>query len=273
MKAPNYNEKLQNYFVHLHDNEWLDKQRVAGKCWREVFSLLKEFIKTQKDFTLKDLDNFGGKEIRKRDCYPTFLGYKGFPNNLCLSVNKELVHGIGGSYKPQEGDLLTIDFGTSFKGDGKRYAIADAASTIAIGTLKAEHTRLIEATRECLTNAIKIIKPGIRLGSIGYVIDRTAKKHGFNVVTTLGGHGLDFDRPHAFVFIPNKSVQDEGLHIAPGLTLAIEPLLVPSNCSTKHKVEADNWTITTDEIGAHEEATIFVHQDHTEVIAGPEYLS
>jgi len=264
MRIQNNSEKLQNHFVHLHDDDWLNKQRVAGHCWYEVFSLLLDFIKNEKEFTLKELDDFGGNEIRKRDCIPTFLNYRGFPNNLCLSVNKELVHGIGNKYKLQSGDLLSIDFGATYKG-----AIADAASTIIYGEPKSEeHIKLIQTTKECLKNAINIIKPEVRIGAIGHAIYRTAKKQGFNVINNFGGHSLDWNRPHAFLFIPNRSEPDDGIMIQSGLTLAIEPLLVPGNCSTKHKLEPDGWTIKTDEIGAHEEATIFVHQDKVEIIAG-----
>lgn len=258
----NSNNMLENHFVHLHQEEWLTKQRVAGKCHAEIMQLLKQLVIDKSTISLLEMDKIVEEEILKRGCTPTFKGYRGFPNALITSVNKQIVHGIPTDYKLQEGDVITFDYGATFEG-----AIADAADTFIYGDPKSEEqVKIIEVSRQCLKNAIAALQIGKRTGVIGYAIYKTASKANFNVITSLGGHSLTWNKVHAGMFISNKSTPDEGIVCQPGLTLAIEPILVPHNSSTKTKVEEDGWTITTEAIGAHLEDTIFVHEDRIEVI-------
>lgn len=262
MRLQSNSDKLQNQFIHLQHSDWLEKQRVAGAALSEVMSLLKQLVSDKTTMSLKEIDRFVDDEVTKRKCYPTFKNFKGFPGAICLSVNKQLVHGIPSDVQLKDGDLISFDFGCTFEG-----AIADSAVTVIYGDpAKKEHVRLIETTRDCLYNSIKAIAVGKPLGVIGNAIYRTAKQAGFNVITKFGGHGISWNKPHADIFVPNRALPEEGIHIQPGLTIAIEPLLVPGNCSGNTRIDDDGWTVCTDDIGCHHEHSIFVHNDRVEII-------
>lgn len=262
MRLQNNSDKLQNQFIHLHHEDWLEKQRVAGQALAEVMQILQQLVADKTTMSLAEIDSLVDDEISKRKCYPTFKNFKGFPGAICISVNKQLVHGIPSDTKLQDGDVVSFDFGCTFEG-----AIADSAITLIYGEpLKKEHTRLIETTRDCLYNSIKAMAVGKPLGVIGNAIYRTAKQAGFNVITKFGGHGIDWNKPHADVFVPNRASPEEGIRIQPGLTIAIEPLLVPGNCTGNTRIDDDGWTVCTEDVGAHHEHSLYVHKDHVEII-------
>lgn len=256
------NSKLQNYLVTLHQQDWLDKQRIAGQYLSDIMVMLQGLVKEKTTLSLLEIDKLVDQEIIKRDCTATFKNYKGFPGAICLSVNKQLVHGIPSDITLKDGDLITFDFGVTYKG-----AIADSAVTMIYGeATNKEHIKLIETTKICLYNAIKAIAVEKRLGVIGNAIYKTAKNAGFNVIDKFGGHGISWNKPHADLFVSNKSSSEEGILIQPGLTIAIEPLLVPGNCSTNTKTDEDGWSVSTEDIGSHTEHSLYVHSDHVEII-------
>jgi methionyl aminopeptidase len=264
MKLQSNSNQLLNSFVFLQHADWLHKQRVAGQCLAEVMNILQQLVANKTTLTGLEIDKIVDDEIVKRGCTPTFKHFKGFPNALCLSVNKQLVHGIPSDKRFAGGDVISFDFGATFEG-----AIADSAITVVYGEpIRREHTLLIETTRDCLYNAIKAMAVGKRLGVIGNAIYKTARNAGFGVVNKFGGHGIGWNKPHADIFVPNKSIPEEGIVIQPGLTIAIEPLLVPGNCSTTNtRIGEDGWTISTDDIGYHSEHSLYVHPDHVEIIS------
>jgi len=243
--------------LHLHGQEWVEKQRIAGKTHAKIMGLIPSLFK--EDLSLLDYDKIIEDEILKDKSIPTFKGYKGFPNASCISVNKTLAHGIPSDYKLKDGDVVSFDFGVTFEG-----AIADGAETFIFGNGKNE--RMISATREALYEGIKSISLSKRIGSIGNAISKTAQKRGFNVITSYGGHSLDWDKPHAFVFVSNKSRPEEGMIFQPGMTLAIEPLFVPYNCQAKTKIMEDGWSVVTEQVSSHFEHTIFLHEDRIEIM-------
>ena len=252
---------LHNQFVNLHGSDWLEKQRIAAKCHIVVMRLLQQLITDKTNLSLLEIDHIVENEILKHNCKPTFLGYKNFPNACCMSVNKQLVHGIATNYKLKDGDVVTFDFGATFEG-----AIVDSADTMIYGMPKSkEHTRLINTTRECLYNAIKAIKPGKRIGVIGNTIYKTAQNAGFGVITKFGGHGINWNKVHSSPFIANKSSPDEGVIMQSGMSLAIEPLCSIGGIDTK--IDQDGWTIWCDgEMSSHQEHTVFIHNDRVEIM-------
>jgi methionyl aminopeptidase len=253
---------LRSEFVKLKGDDWLKRLRIAGKCVSSVMTLLDLLVKEKTTNSLIELNDYAEKEILKQGCTPTFKNYKGFPAAVCMSVNKQLVHGIPADYKLQEGDLISFDFGATYEG-----AIADSAITCIYGNPKSkDHISLIAATNGALYAGIEAVKVGNRIGSIGNAVYKFSKSKGFNVIENYGGHGIDENSPHAPPFVPNRSNSNEGVRIQPGLTIAIEPMLVPHNSSIKTKTSSDGWTIYTEEIGAHFEHTIFVHEDKIEII-------
>lgn len=260
MRVNSGNSFSLNGLVKLKNSDWLEKQRFAGKIAAQTLLLLEQLVKEKTTKSLIELNNIAEEFIVQNKCLPTFKNYKGFPAGVCISVNKQLVHGIPTDYKLQEGDVVSFDLGTTFEG-----AIADTAITRIYGEPKSErHVSLIKATEVALMSGINAIQVGKKIGCIGYAIFKSSKNSGFSTITKYGGHGLDWDVPHAAPFIANKSELDEGIRIQSGLSIAIEPMLTIG--STETRTSSDGWTVLTNDIGAHAEHSIFVHEDHVEII-------
>jgi len=260
MRIQTKNTFSDNCIINLKNDDWLHKQRVAGKVVAKTLTFLKNEVANKTTSTMLDLNALAEEIIISSGCTPTFKNYKGFPSGVCISINKQLVHGIPTDYKLQEGDVVSFDLGATYQG-----AIADSAITCIYGEPKSlDHVRLIEATEESLMKGIESIKVGNRLGCIGSAISKCAKYHGFGLVSNYGGHGLDWDVPHAAPFVANKSEINEGIRIAAGLSIAIEPMLTIGSPTTK--VLDDGWTVVTDNIGSHFEHSVYVHEDYVEII-------
>jgi methionyl aminopeptidase len=258
------NQLPDGIIVNLKDKNWLEAQRVAGRVVAETLLLLEAQVKNKTTLSMIELNQLAEDHIYKSDCTPTFKGYgpvnKPFPAGVCISVNKQLVHGVPTHYKLQEGDVVSFDLGATYEG-----AIADSALTLIYGEPKTQqHVKLIAACEEALMKGIAAVQVGKRLGCIGNAIWKSCKGNGFQVVTQYGGHGLDWFKPHASPFVDNKSTPDLGVRIQPGLAIAIEPMLLPTDTSTS--IASDGWTVMTKEIGSHHEHSIFVHEDHVEII-------
>jgi methionyl aminopeptidase len=246
---------------NLHNEDWLISQRIAGKCVSEALNYLKDAVKNRTKLTTRELSIEAEKIILSKGCQPTFKGYKGFPEAVCISVNCELVHGIPSDYAFNEGDVISFDLGATYNG-----TIADAAITCIYGEPRSsEHIKLINITNECLNYAISSIKVGKKIGCIGEAIYKRAKNNGFGVVVNYGGHGLDYNILHSTPFISNRDSKDNGFRIQSGLVLCIEPMLV-LNADNSTRVGEDGWTVYTRDIGAHVEKTIFVHEGYVEII-------
>lgn len=260
MKLAIGNSFSQNGFVKLKNQDWLDKQRIAGKIAAKTLLLLEGFVKGKTFHSTATMNLAAEKYIIDAGGLPTFKGYKGFPAGICISVNKHLVHGIPDDTILDDGDLVSFDLGVTYQG-----AIADTAITCIFGTPKSErHVELVKATERALMKGIVAVKVGNRLGSIGHAIGKYANSTGFGLITNYGGHGLDWDIPHAAPFVSNSGSTDEGIRIQPGLAIAIEPMLVIGSTATK--TLADGWTVATNDVGAHFEHSIYVHEDHVEII-------
>jgi methionyl aminopeptidase len=266
MKLYNYKEPFSsNGFFKLKDKNWLEKQRVAGKTVAMTLTMLQNLVKEKTSLTTLELSRLAEEFILKQKCTPTFKNYKGFPEAVCISVNHELVHGIPKDYRLQEGDVVKFDLGATFEN-----VIADSAITCIYGEPKdPNHVKLVKCGEEALMKGIASIKVGEMLGVIGNTIYKSAKGNGFSVITSYGGHGIcnhadGSGMPHAPPFVSNKSNPGDGFRIQPGLTLAIEPMLVPRDVNTR--VLNDNWTVVTREIGCHWEHSVFVHEDYVEII-------
>lgn len=247
-----------NALIALKDSNFLERQRKAGKCVGKALSTINSMIASHTpNLSLLDLEQKAAEIINENHCLPTFKGYKGFPSVICLSVNKELVHGIPSKYILKDGDVVKFDLGATFEG-----AIADGAATAIYGS--SSHAHMVSTCKEALDNAIKSIQVGKRIGCIGYVISKTAAKHRYGVITAYGGHGIEENVPHASPFVPNKSQPTEGIRIQPGMVLAVEPMF--SVRPAELKIANDGWTVVANEVCAHFEHTIFVHPDSVEVI-------
>lgn len=256
---------LTNGFVKLKENNWLIRQRQAGIVVSKALHFLEGLIKEKSSLSLIEMSYAADELIQKNGCISTFKGYKGFPNAVCISVNKQLVHGIPINYKLRDGDIVSFDLGATFEG-----VIADAARTFIFGEAKfTEHVRLLSATKEALRAGINAVKIGSQIGCIGNAIFKTAKNEGFSVVEAYGGHSICEKNgtgiPHAFPFIANKSLPNNGIRVQKGTTLAIEPLLVIGR-SNKTRIMNDGWTVVCDNICAHFEDTIFIGDNGVEIL-------
>lgn len=265
MRVENKNAFSTNFLCKLKDESFLSKQRVAGKIAAKTLVLLESLVKEKTTKSLIELNEIAENFIVSSGGIPTFKNYKGFPNGCCISVNKKLVHGIADDYKLQEGDLISFDLGVTIGS-----AIADTAITTVFGDYKYEqHKRLVNATKEALSSSIAAVAAGKQLGVIGAAISKCAKANGFGCVENYGGHGICIADdgtgiPHAAPFVSNKSIVNEGIRMQPGLTICIEPMFTIGSPATR--VLQDGWTVVTNDIGAHEEHTIFIHKDHVEII-------
>src|SRR5579885_2229615 len=197
MRSQNNNALMEPMCIPLWQEEDLPKLRDAGKCFSAQMHIIKNLIENKTTMTLLEISRMIGKNIRDAGFVPTFKNYKvannTFPEDLCISVNKELVHGIGKNVRLEDGDVVSFDFGVT---NGN--AIVDAARTFIFGTPKIqEHMKLIQTTRLCLDNAINSIKLGKRVGEIGYSIYKTALSKGFKTIEVYGGHGIAPNKVHS----------------------------------------------------------------------------
>lgn len=261
----------EHSIIKLHDEEWYHQQKVAGKVVAECLQSSKDLVLSAKSVNLLDIEELCYNIILKHDCTPTFYQYKGagpspFPGKICLSVNRELVHGIPRDYVLQDGDVVKVDLGATYKS-----AIADAAITVIRGKAKdPKHIELVEVTKKSLDNAISFIQLGKQVGCIGNAIHHVIKKTRFGLITNYGGHGIGgVDdtgkvRPHASPFIHNKAQSNQGVRIQAGMSFAIEPLVCLGEAKTS--VLTDGWTVACPDICAHFEHTIFMTDSGPEIM-------
>ncbi|MCL4426454.1 MAG: type I methionyl aminopeptidase [Firmicutes bacterium] len=208
----------------------------------------------------RDLDQMAEEFIRKQGATPAFLGYNDFPATLCTSINGQVVHGIPGPRRLQEGDILSIDFGAILNG-----YYSDAAATFPVGKVTEEAARLMRVTRESLERAIQAAYPGNHLSDISFNIQSWVEEHGFSVVRDYVGHGIG-RKLHEDPQVPNFGPPGMGPVLRPGMTLAIEPMVNQGGYQVH--TEKDNWTVVTDDgsLSAHFEETIAILEDGPEIL-------
>ena len=210
--------------------------------------------------TTLDLGNAAFELIRKLGGTSAFHGYHGFPGQICVSINDEVVHGIPGRRVIKDGDIVSIDTGITFGG-----FIGDTAVTVAAGEIDAEKRKLIEVTKAALDAGISKAIAGNRLGDISYAIQSVVEAAGFSVVREFVGHGIGRDM-HEDPQIPNFGKAGHGPRLKPGMTLAIEPMV--NIGGPKVKVLDDNWTAVTADgsASAHFEHTVAVGVTAAEIL-------
>lgn len=221
--------------------------REAGRIVAETHRLLAQSIKP--GITTRELDSIAETFIRSQGATPSFKGYNGFPGSICVSVNEELVHGIPGTRKLNEGDIISIDIGAEYRGYH-----GDSAWTYGVGTISDTARRLLEVTEQSLYAGLALAKPDMRLYTISHAIQRVIEDAGFSVVREYVGHGIG-TALHEEPQIPNYGIPDRGPRLKPGMTLAIEPMVIVGERYVK--TLADNWTVVT------VDGTLCAHFEHT----------
>ncbi len=211
--------------------------------------------------TTMELDKIAENFIRDNGAEPGFLGYGGFPYSLCVSVNDVVVHGFPSDYKLREGDIVSIDCGTIYKG-----YYGDSAYTFPVGKISDENRQLLDITKESLYRGIAKAVVGNRIGDIGFAIQSFVEKHGYSVVREMVGHGIGKNM-HEAPEVPNYGLPGKGKRLTEGMTICIEPMI---NAGGKAIYLHDNgWAISTADKknSAHFELTVAITKE------GPKILS
>lgn len=236
----------------------LARMRRAGRIVAEVLAGLRERAKP--GVTTASLDAWAEQYIRRQGGVPSFKGYRGYPASVCVSVNEEIVHGIPGRRRLKEGQIVSLDVGVIFEGFH-----GDASVTVGIGEIGPEAARLLQVTERALAAAIAVVRPGRRLGDVSHAVQVTAEAAGFNVIREYVGHGIGAEM-HEDPQIPNFGPAGRGPLLRPGMTLAIEPMVVMGDYHTR--LLDDGWTVVTADgsLAAHFEHTVAVTDGDPEVL-------
>ena len=211
--------------------------------------------------TTKELDALAETFIRDHGAEPAFLGYNGFPHSLCISVNSVVVHGIPSDYTLKEGDIVSIDCGTKYKG-----FFGDSAYTFAVGQVSEAAERLMQTTRQSLFEGIGKALAGNRIGDIGAAVQRYVEEYGYSVVREMVGHGIG-SRLHEKPDVPNYGRPGQGKQLAEGMVLCIEPMINEGGRGVY--MERDGWTLRTadNRNSAHYELTVVVRKEKAELLS------
>lgn len=236
----------------------IDIMRQAGRIVATILEVLVKRIKP--DMITEELDAITAHELSQHGAVSSFKGYRGFPANLCVSVNDQLVHGIPGKRVLQEGDIVSLDFGAIFQGFH-----GDAALTIGVGRISPQAEALLKATEGALEAGIAAARSGARLGDISAAIQSYVESRGLSVVREYVGHGIGREM-HQDPQIPNFGTPGQGPLLQKGMTLALEPMVNMGGWRTK--VADDNWTVTTADgsLSAHFEHTIAITDGEAEIL-------
>ncbi|MDP3029285.1 MAG: type I methionyl aminopeptidase [Deltaproteobacteria bacterium] len=237
-----------------------EKMRVSNAIVAEVLETLREKIRP--GIATIELDESARQMVCARKAGPAFLGYRGYPFSLCVSVNNEVVHGLPAATRIlKEGDIVSLDFGAVYDG-----YYGDAAITVPVGKVSAEAELLIRTTEEALYLGIQEAKATNRLYDISYAIQKHAESRGFSVVRQFVGHGIG-TALHEPPEVPNYGQPGQGIRLQTGMVLAIEPMINAG--SYEVTILSDGWTAVTKDgsLSAHFEHCVAITED------GPRILS
>lgn len=213
----------------------IEIMREAGRIVALTHQELKQHITP--GITTKELDQIAEKTIQKYGATPSFKGYNGFPGSICASVNEELVHGIPGKRKLEEGDIISIDIGAKYNGYH-----GDSAWTYPVGNISESVQKLLDVTEKSLYLGLEQVKPGERLSNISHAVQTHAEENGFSIVREYVGHGIGQDL-HENPQIPHYGPPNRGPRLKPGMVICVEPMV---NQGRRYvKTLSDDWTVVT----------------------------
>ena len=246
--------------ITIKSKREIELLKIAGNIVYQTHQYLKPFVK--EGITTKELDKLAEDFIRSKDATPSFKGYEGFPSTLCTSINSEVVHGFPSDRKLKNGDIISIDIGACYKGYH-----GDSAWTYTVGEVDEETKNLLKYTEEALFVGLSQVKPGNRIGDIGYAIEEYAHKHNLGVVKELCGHGVGTS-VHEDPEVPNYGIPNTGPKLREGMVIAVEPMLTAGRPDIY--IHDNNWTIDTVDksLSAHFEHTVAVTKDGYQILTG-----
>ncbi len=250
--------------IKLKTKSDIAKLREGGKRLGEILKILA--TKTKPGVTTAELDDYARELIKQNGAEASFLNYRpagsrlAYPTALCVSINDEIVHGIPSKRVIKTGDLVSLDLGLKYEG-----LFTDAALTLAVGKVDTEAERLMGATREALTLAIKAAVAGAMTGDVGAAAQAVAERNKLGIVRDLAGHGVGY-AVHEDPLVPNFGRAGEGEKLVPNLVIAIEPMFTLGREETK--LLSDGFTFVTADgsLSAHFEHTVLITKDGPEIL-------
>lgn len=249
--------------IILKSDDEIAIMRHAGRVVAQTLNLLAESLAP--GVVTRDLDKIVRKEFDRHGVIPTFLGYANppYPATLCVSVNEEIVHGIPGKRVIDEGDVVSLDLGCTYKG-----FVADSAITVIVGKAAPRMRQMVDVTKAALEAGICKLRPGNLLGEVSHAIQTYIESHGFGVVREYVGHGVG-RAMHEDPQVPNYGPADRGPVLKKGMVLALEPMVTAGDWRTRQM--EDQWTVVTADgsWAAHFEHTIAVTDEGPQVLTLP----
>lgn len=242
----------------------IDAMAAAGRALAECVEIIRDEVREGR--TTLEIDQIAEEAVRARGATPAFLGYPGgpnvppFPGTICASLNDEVVHGIPGPVRLQDGDLLSVDIGLILDG-----WVADTAKTYPIGSVTADAARLISVTESALARGIAKALPGNRVGDIGHAVQTEVEAAGYSIVRALVGHGVGRSM-HEEPQVPNFGEPGTGPLLEAGIVIAIEPMVNAGGFDVS--LDPDGWTIRTADgsLSAHAEHTVAVTEQGPRIL-------
>jgi methionyl aminopeptidase len=238
----------------------IEKMREGGKMLATILNFLGG--KVEPGIKPKDIAKIAAEEIKKTAMQPVVLGYEGFPDVICISVNQAIVHGIPGNTPFKDGDVVKLDLTVAHQG-----MVVDSAITVVAGNnTNADVKRLIDGTKKSLEAGIAAIHgSGTRVGDIASAVQKVLDQHKLGIIRDLVGHGVGYDI-HEQPNIPNYGVAGTGATLSAGMTIAIEPMATLGDWQINFS--KDGWTVLTRDgsLGAHFEHTVLITENGAEIL-------
>ncbi len=234
--------------------------RESGRMLAEVLSVVRR--ETVPGISTKQLSDIAVKELKSLGGKPAFLGFQGFPDVICISINEEVVHGIPRTSRIiQDGDIVSLDFGVDYNG-----MITDSALSLIAGKVRdPRDAELVTNTEKSLDAGIKVLHDGVQIGDIGAAVEGILSAHHYGIIRDLVGHGVGHQL-HEDPNIPNFGTKGTGMHLNKNMTIAIEPM---ATLGSHHVYIADDgWTVITEDgsRSAHFEHTVLITEKDAEVL-------
>ncbi len=237
------------------------EMRAASRIVAQVLLRLKDSI--EPGVSTKELDSIAETLIGKAGAVPAFKGYRGYPASLCTAVNEQVIHGIPGARRIEEGDIVGLDVGVEYNG-----FFGDGAITVPVGEVDGEKSKLLQVAEQALYEGLKQARPGRRLFDISFAIQSHVERNSFSVVREFTGHGIGREL-HEEPQIPNFGEPNRGPRLKPGMTLAIEPMVNAG--SPEVAILEDGWTAVTADgkPSAHFEHTVAITESDPDILTLP----
>ncbi len=244
--------------IPIKSDREAEKMRISCRTASSVLERVAALVRP--GITTGEVDEAAADFMAEESCKSAFLGYRGFPGNICISINEEVVHGIGSKRRIQYGDIVKLDIGVIKNG-----WVGDTATTVSAGMIDEKVQRLLRVTEETLDYAITFAEGGRKLGDVCAAIEEQILANGYSVVKEFVGHGVG-RQLHEEPQVPNYGRRGTGPKLKPGMTLAIEPMVNMGGSAVK--VLDDKWTVVTcdGKPSAHFEHTVLITKGQPEIL-------